>query len=233
MSSIGENDVNVKTENNKEYEQPDDTSGIIPIPLDNAPDIEEDGNVDTSVMTSSIPDAEPVSLDKSDDVEVVDNINESGEKSIPNTETVSLDNSHDNEDVSGMTSIPDNEPILFDKSEDVEVDDNVDTNLLEPVAVDNNAIGSELLKNLWENWWMVYIQLQKLSKDDVDLINKKKECIQAQFAFQSQYNTEKSPKSLEGGNKLSFTSLVMNPSKLFTKKIGGIKKRKTKKRRNV
>ena len=225
MSSIDENDVNVKTDINKEYEQPDDTSGIIPIPLDNAPNIEEDNNVDTSI----IPDEKPVSLDN----EVVDNINNSETTSIPNVETVSLDNSHDNEDTTNMKSIPNTEPILVDEQNNVEEFNNVNTNGLEPIPLDNNAVGSELLKTLWENWWMIYIQLQKLSKDDVDLINKKKECIQAQLEFQSQYNIEKSPKSLEGGNKLSFTSMVMNPSKLFTKKIGGIKKRKTKKRKSV
>jgi hypothetical protein len=239
MSSIDKNDVNTENNNNKEYEQPDDTSGIIPNPLDNAPNIEEDSNVDTSI----IPDAEPVLVDKPANDEVVD-INNSETTSIPNVETVSLDNSHDNEDTSsmtsnpntdksGMTSISDTEPILVDEQNNVEEFNNVNTNGLEPIPLDNNAVGSELLKTLWENWWMIYIQLQKLSNDDVDLINKKKECIQAQFAFQSQYNIEKSPKSFEGGNKLSFTSMVMNPSKLFTKKIGGIKKRKTKKRKSV
>jgi len=231
MSSIDKNDVNTENNNNKEYEQPDDTSGIIPNPLDNAPNIEEDSNVDTSV----IPGVEPVLVDNSGDVGVVDNINKSGEKSIPNTdtETDSLDNLHDNEDTTNMEFIPNTKPILVDEQNNVEEFNNVNTNGLEPIPLDNNAVGSELLKTLWENWWMIYIQLQKLSKDDVDLINKKKECIQAQLEFQSQYNIEKSPKSLEGGNKLSFTSMVMNPSKLFTKKIGGIKKRKTKKRKSV
>ena len=231
MSSIDKNDVNTENNNNKEYEQPDDTSGIIPNPLDNAPNIEEDSNVDTSV----IPGVEPVLVDNSGDVGVVDNINKSGEKSIPNTdtETDSLDNLHDNEDTTNMEFIPNTKPILVDEQNNDEEFNNVNTNGLEPIPLDNNAVGSELLKTLWENWWMIYIQLQKLSKDDVDLINKKKECIQAQLEFQSQYNIEKSPKSLEGGNKLSFTSMVMNPSKLFTKKIGGIKKRKTKKRKSV
>lgn len=97
----------------------------------------------------------------------------------------------------------------------------------------DNAVGSKLLKEYWENWWKIYIQLQKLSNDDIDLINKKKECIQAQLEFENQYDIEKAPKIQNGGNISKFTSMVMNPSKLFTKKIGGIKKRKTKKRRNI
>ena len=220
MSSIGENDVNIKTENNKEYEQPDDTSGITPTPLDNMNTNEASNeginNEDISNVESS-----PVNTNE-ETIEDVSNV----ESNPINTNEESGEN-ESNEESGENESNVESTPI-----DNVNIDENVVSETInEPV---DNTVGSELLKNLWENWWMIYMQLQKLSKDDVDLINKKKECIQAQLAFQSQYNTEKSPKSLEGGNKLSsLTSMVMNPSKLFTKKIGGIKKRKTKKRRIV